>query len=254
MTTPTPSARPDSHPVAGRSFRTAGTLAIASLLFGGALAGGLIAGASFAPNPAVTCTVDLSKLFSQSNLNVNLNVRIKAMNDDLEARVKSIEDKIKLKRDELELFAENSPRWAAAQQEFQELIGSLNAEKKFAQDKMGVEGAKAIAEMYRSVRSVIEAYSKAQGIDYVMLNDSLARILPADPEKTMDQIAQRRFLYATDAYDITDAILFEMNKTYPLVPGATPPTGSNSTTPSSTGGANGGTTAAPATGASAPAS
>ena len=188
-----------------------------------ALAGGLVAGASLAPAPAVVCTVDLGRLFAESNLNVNLNLRIKGLNSEMESRVKAFEDKIKSKKDELELFAENSARWAAAQQEVQTLIGARNAEAKFAQDKMGVEGAKAIAEMYRSVKTVIDGYAKTNGVDYVMLNDSLARIIPADPDKTMDQIAQRRFLYATSAYDITDAILLEMNKTYPRDPHAPPP-------------------------------
>jgi Skp family chaperone for outer membrane proteins len=219
---------PHSNATRSRGSFSGASLAVAMV----ALGGGLIAGSSLAPAPATVCTVDLSTLFAQSNLNVNLNLRIKAMNSSFEARVKDLDDQIKTKRDELELFEQNSARWAAAQQEVFGLVGSRNAEAKFAQDKMSVEGAKAIAEMYKSVREVIESYAKTQGIDYVMLNDSIARIMPADPDKTMDQIAQRRFLYATPTHDITSAILIEMNKAYPLAPGATPPT------TGSTGGAN----------------
>jgi hypothetical protein len=51
----------------------------------------------------------------------------------------------------------------------------------------------------------------------------------------MDQVAQRRFLYANDAYDITDAVIAAINQAHPLAPGATPVTAGGAT-PATAGG------------------
>jgi Skp family chaperone for outer membrane proteins len=203
------------------------TIAVSLLL-------GVLAGASFAPAPSVVCTVDLAKVLADCNLNANVNLRVNAIRDELDAKIKAMEEKIKAKKDEIELFAENSARWTAAQAEFQTLLSERNAEVKFSEEKLKSEQTRAIVEIYQSLRGVIATYASTQGIDYVMLNDSIAKFVPAEPTKTMDQIAQRRFLYVTPSGDITEAILLEMNKTYPLAPGASPP---GSAAPASTSGA-----------------
>ena len=216
-----------------------GSLAAAAV----ALAAGLVAGTSFAPAPAVVCHVDVPEVFTKCSLNANLRLRVNAVRDQLNANVEQLTQRVQAKKDEIELFEANSDRWTAAQQEIQSLVGSLNAEMKYADSKFQTEQAKAIREMYASMKAVIATYADGQGIDYVLLDDSVEALPRMEPDKTRDQALQRRILFAAPARDITQAILLEMNKAYPLVPGATsitpPPPTTGSAAPSGPASGNG---------------
>jgi Skp family chaperone for outer membrane proteins len=226
LTTPTPRHASASTASASRGFLSS---VLSGASFGIAfvcLAGGLIAGASLAPAPSVVASVDLSRVFNESNLNANNGMRLKAMSDSLAARVADAEKKVKDKQAELELYGPNSTRWAQAQTELFTLIGEYRAEQAFASGKLDTETSRTINDTYNQVKDEVASFAKAASIDYVFVNDSIPKLVPADPQKMMGQIAQRGLLYANGTLDITEAVLTAINKTYPLAPGAkSPPTG-----------------------------
>jgi Skp family chaperone for outer membrane proteins len=200
------------------------------------LAGGLVAGRSLAPAPAIVASIDLSRVFNESNLNANNSMKLKAMESDFRTRVAEAQKKVEDKNGELDLYGPNSARWAQAQNELFTLIGELRAEQSFATGKLQTETSRSINDLYKTIRSEIATYAKSNGIDYVMVNDTIPPLVPAEPQKMMDQVAQRRFLYANDAYDITDAVIAAINQAHPLAPGATPVTAGGAT-PATAGGA-----------------
>ncbi len=216
-----------THARAARGLFTGTSFVIAVV----AMVGGLIAGASLAPAPAVVMTVDLSRVFNESNLNANNKLKLNALGAELTARVTDAEKKVKDKQGELELYGPNSTRWAQAQAELFTLIGELRAEQQFATGKMDTETSRSINELYLAIRDEIAKYAESNGIDYVMVNDTIPKLVPAEPTKMMDQIAQRRFLYARPTSDITVEVLAAINQGHPLSPGATAPATTASATP-----------------------
>jgi Skp family chaperone for outer membrane proteins len=189
------------------------------------LAGGLIAGRSLAPAPAIVASIDLSRVFNESNLNANNSMKLKAMETEFRTRVSEAQKKVEDKQGELDLYGPNSARWAQAQNELFTLIGELRAEQSFSSGKLQTETSRSINDLYKTIRGEIGTYAKSNGIDYVMVNDTIPPLVPAEPQKMMDQVAQRRFLYANEAYDITDAVIAAINQAFPLAPGATPTAG-----------------------------
>ena len=61
------------------------------------------------------------------------------------------------------------------------------------------------------MKAAAGALAKENKLDYVVVNDSLAAIEPTGMQGTKQQMALRRFLYATEEFDITAAVIARMD-------------------------------------------
>ena len=89
--------------------------------------------------------------------------------------------------------------------------GRLRAFQKYATLVLEREQATDLRETYDLIRKSAGDLSKEQGIDIVLLNDSIPQIDLSDSARTLQQISARRILYANPVLDITEALLARMN-------------------------------------------
>jgi Skp family chaperone for outer membrane proteins len=191
---------------------------------GGALLAGLLAGASFAPaRPANIASIDLERVFNNSNLHANREADLEKTAAGFDARVGELRKKAEALNDELELFQAGSSAFIDKQAEVQAVVGELRAMDQFARVKMEAERARAMRETYEAIKVAAKAYAEANGIDFVLLDDSIPEMDPGSTQKTLQQISARRFLYANSEFDISLAILEQLNSKHPLNPGVAPP-------------------------------
>jgi Skp family chaperone for outer membrane proteins len=173
-----------------------------ALLVGGAL----LAFAAFAPQrPAVVASVDLERVFNSIDLQAKTEARLKAVAVDLDAQRKKLRDGIEELQAELESFQPGS----TAQLEV--AIAEFRAFEGFARAKAEAEQAKAMRQIYMSIRDAAMELAKERGWDYVMVDDSIPTIEPTDSQRMLQQISSRRFLYANPSFDVTNDLIAKLN-------------------------------------------
>ena len=179
-----------------------------ALLVGGAL----LAFAAFAPQrPAVVASVDLERVFNSIDLQAKTEARLKAVAVDLDAQRKKLRDGIEELQAELESFQPGSTAQLEVATRIEEAIAEFRAFERFARAKAEAEQAKAMRQIYMSIRDAAMELAKERGWDYVMVDDSIPTIEPTDSQRMLQQISSRRFLYANPSFDVTNDLIAKLN-------------------------------------------
>jgi Skp family chaperone for outer membrane proteins len=179
-----------------------------ALLVGGAL----LAFAAFAPQrPAVVASVDLERVFNSIDLQAKTEARLKAVAVDLDAQRKKLRDGIEELQAELESFQPGSTAQLEVATRIEEAIAEFRAFEGFARAKAEAEQAKAMRQIYMSIRDAAMELAKERGWDYVMVDDSIPTIEPTDSQRMLQQISSRRFLYANPSFDVTNDLIAKLN-------------------------------------------
>lgn len=189
-----------------RSGRTAATAL--ALLIGGAL----FAFAAFSPQrPAVVASVDLERVFNSIDLQAKTEARLKAVAADLDEQRNRLRDGIEELQAELESFQPGSTAQLEVATRVEEAIAEFRAFEGFARAKAEAEQAKAMRQIYMSIREAAAGLAKERGWDYVMVDDSIPTIEPTDAQRMLQQISSRRFLFANPSFDVTDDLIAKLN-------------------------------------------
>jgi Skp family chaperone for outer membrane proteins len=179
-----------------------------ALLVGGAL----LAFAAFAPQrPAVVASVDLERVFNSIDLQAKTEARLKAVAVDLDGQRKRLRDGIEELQAELESFQPGSTAQLEVATRIEEAIAEFRAFEGFARAKAEAEQAKAMRQIYMSIRDAAMELAKERGWDYVMVDDSIPTIEPTDSQRMLQQISSRRFLYANPSFDVTNDLIAKLN-------------------------------------------
>ncbi|MCE2881590.1 MAG: OmpH family outer membrane protein [Planctomycetaceae bacterium] len=185
---------------------------VVAIAFLAALAGWALRPAS-APEqaPSRVATVDLEKTFNSLSSYADMLAKAKAMSAELETKLKASESQLKDLEAELESFAPGSDAQAAAMAKLQAAAGEFTALQKFAAAKVEAEKARALRETYFAIKDAARRLAEKEGLDYILLNDSLPEMDPSSAQRTLSQISMRKFIFATPASDVTEKLIGFMN-------------------------------------------
>jgi len=180
--------------------------------FASIAAAALLRPAAPAPEPVRLATVDLEKVFTslkryESGLN-----KVKALSETLEAQAKSAETKVRELQGELENFKDGSKEQAEALGKLQNAAGELRAVQQFVGAKLELEKARMLRDTYLAIKDAVRRLAEREGLDYILLDDSVVEMDPANASNTMSQISARRFLFASPKRDVTGLLVALMNE------------------------------------------
>lgn len=161
--------------------------------------------------PSHVATVDLEKTYNSIIRYSDTQTKLKALAEELDKRVATSELQVKSLEGELDSFQSGSEAQAAAIAKLQASVGEFRAVQQFANAKLELERARALRETYVAIKDAARRFSEREGYDYILLDDSLPEMDPANAAKTMQQISARRFIYASPKSDVTDALIGFMN-------------------------------------------
>jgi Skp family chaperone for outer membrane proteins len=161
--------------------------------------------------PSHVATVDLEKTYNSIIRYSDTQTKLKALAEELDTRVAASELQVKSLEGELDSFQSGSEAQAAAIAKLQAAVGEFRAVQQFANAKLELERARALRETYVAIKDAARRFSEREGYDYILLDDSLPEMDPANAAKTMQQISARRFIYANPKSDVTDALIGFMN-------------------------------------------
>lgn len=172
----------------------------------------LLCGAAvLAPRPAVVATVNLEKVFNTINLQATREAQLKGMVERMKAREAELENAVKEVESELDSFEAGSTSAIEAQNRVQAAVGEFRAYVQFSRLKLEAEEARFMRETYLAIREAAGRYAAENGIDLVLLDDSIPEFQSGTADRTVQQISNRRVLFANGGLDISDALIAFMN-------------------------------------------
>jgi len=197
-----------SLPAASRLRRllaspAAGVLAAAVLLLGGA--------AILAPRPTVVATVDLERVFNTVDRHARNEADLRALVDRMKARERELEANVKDLEAELDSFQPGTQSAIEAQNKVQAAVGEFRAYVQYARLKLEAEEARLMRETYLAIRESAKRYAREKGIDVVLLDDSIPQFQAGSSDRTVQQISNRRILFANQELDISEDLIRFMN-------------------------------------------
>ena len=183
--------------------------------------GALLLNQAFAQNNATTSTLPAAKVATCDVIDLlnsyqrvadakrDFDQRGRDLNAELETRQKAIE----AIQSELKGLNETSKEYQQRFDEMTKLQVDLLAWKQFQEQLVKRERHRLFADMYNQALDAVEAVAKEQGADIVLLKEP--RNIKSDTEtELLQQISQRKVLYATGSIDLTDVVLKRLNETY----------------------------------------
>ena len=168
--------------------------------------------AATAVEPSKVATVDLEKVFTSLKRYESGLTKLKALSETLEAQAKSAESKVRELQSELENFKDGSKEQADALGKLQNAAGELRAVQQFVGAKLEVEKSRMLRDTYLAIKDAVRRLAEREGLDYILLDDSVVEMDPANASNTMSQISARRFLYASPKRDVTNQLIGLMNE------------------------------------------
>ena len=180
--------------------------------FASIAAAALLRPAAPAPEPVRLATVDLEKVFTSLKRYESGLTKLKALSETLEAQAKSAESKVRELQSELENFKDGSKEQAEALGKLQNAAGELRAVQQFVGAKLELEKARMLRDTYLAIKDAVRRLAEREGLDYILLDDSVVEMDPANASNTMSQISARRFLFASPKRDVTNQLIGLMNE------------------------------------------
>ena len=163
--------------------------------------------------PAVVAFVDLEQVYNNLDSRKSAEENIIEMAKDLEEQTASMREELELLQAELESLEPGSAAMIELNDRAIAVGGRLRAFQKYGTLVLEREQANDLRETYDRIRESAGTLAREQGIDIVLLNDSIPEIDLSDSARTLQQISARRILYANPVLDITEALLAKMNAT-----------------------------------------
>ena len=179
--------------------------------FAAVAAAAVLRPAAPAIDPSKVATVDLEKGFTSLKRYESGLAKVKTLNESLESQVKAAESKVRNLQSDLENFSDGSKEQAEALGQLQNAAGELRAVQQFVGAKLEIEKARMLRDTYLAIKDAVRRLAEREGLDYILLDDSVVEMDPANASNTMSQISARRFLYASPKHDVTNQLIGLMN-------------------------------------------
>jgi hypothetical protein len=169
--------------------------------------------------PPIVATVDLVAVMEGLNERADAEAELRAIADEIRAEQVVFEQGLEETNAQLE-NATNPDERADLEEQLALQTLEYQGWVRFASDKLDVEKALLLQNLYRITKQSIESMAEAEGFAMVLIDDSLGE-LTVNPEakvsreaQVRQQIAGRRFLYAQRTLDVTDDLIARMNNAY----------------------------------------
>jgi Skp family chaperone for outer membrane proteins len=157
-------------------------------------------------------TVNLDKVYASIDRYSALQANLKKAGEGLDARVKAAEARVRELEAELDSFQPGSEAQASAVQKLQASVADFRAVEQFVAAKRELELSRAFRETYVAIKDAARRLAERDGYDFVMLDDSVVELDPSNASRTIQQIAARKFIFASPKSDVTDSLVALMNE------------------------------------------
>ena len=161
--------------------------------------------------PPVICTVNLERVFNdikrrneaESDLEKDLTV-YQVQADELRKEAERLAQ-------DIEALVPGTEKHEQAQKQLTKTALDYRAMVEFIQLKLDSRRAEARRGLFSQIMAATAEYAEANGIDFIITNDSKLAIQAGTDMQIVQQLALRRVVYANDTFDATDGLIAWMN-------------------------------------------
>jgi len=171
---------------------------------------------ALAARPTSVGVVDLGQVLEKVNERAQWDANVRAMEDRLRTEAQERDGRIRSSQERLKDMPEGEERTLVREQVARDFL-EADAWFKFKRGELDREKGLMWADLYRRIREEAERLAIAEGVELVLVNDSVAEVRTATDGNTssevlvLQQVTARRVLYAAREIDLTDRLVTRMN-------------------------------------------
>ena len=171
-----------------------------------------------APTPTRLAVINIVKAFASLNEKIDGDAEIEAEGKKINDDRRKKEDKLKALTDSLAnpQFNKDSPEYKKLQDDVLNAGMDLQVFLSVAEQRLMLMQRLKTLSIYRSMNDAVKKYAESHGIAIVFVADDMDFSGAKDTAGVTSRIAMRKVLYAHPDYDITTAIIEQMNAEYRL--------------------------------------
>lgn len=168
----------------------------------------LVAWAPPAEAATKIAVVDMAKVIRDHRGHKRIEDKFRKARKDAEDDAKAAQDVVDGLKKKIEAMLENDPERVLAEKQYQIQVNSMKFDYEWKIKVAVREYARGLESLYRSVRSVVSAYAREQGIDLVLhQTDPTVKMNPTNPDDYELKRLLRPVIYADSKIDITAQIM-----------------------------------------------
>jgi Skp family chaperone for outer membrane proteins len=167
------------------------------------------------PTPTRSAVVDIVKVFNDYQRTKEINEKLQKKQQELQKERKSKLDKIDALKAQLENLHPDSKDYYERQKELLDLSIKLDSYSRITAEEIKRDFRINTEDIYTEILKGVEASAKDFGYDMVFYLD-ITEIHGDDFKVMLENIRQRKVLYAAKQFDITEPVLDSLNQAYKL--------------------------------------
>ena len=162
-------------------------------------------------DPPVIATVDLERVFNDIQSRDQAESVLQAEIKVFETRHQALRAAAERHSEDLDMLVPGTDKYDTVQKQHMRSVLDYSAMGEFIQYKLDATRATARRKLFDEIIDAASKYAEANGIDFLVTNDSKLSIQEGTDIQIVQQLALRRMIYANDAYDITDELIDWIN-------------------------------------------
>jgi Skp family chaperone for outer membrane proteins len=170
--------------------------------------------ARFAPpaHPAIIASIDLEKVFNEIDRRATAEAGLEQMAEQFRLEAERLRDIAEQAKMDMELLVPGTDKYEAAQDAWTQAVLEYQASTEFFRKKLDAKRAEARKTIYREIVEEAAGFAQANGVDYIVADDSGMDLLEGSDLQIVQQMSLRRLVYANPSYDVTEDLIAWINQ------------------------------------------
>jgi Skp family chaperone for outer membrane proteins len=164
--------------------------------------------------PTAVAVVDWAQLYQGLDEKLQFEVDQKSAGEKVEAERKAKEDHLRGLQSDLNMLTPTAPGSQAKRDEANLAIVEYRIWTEYQNKKLVSEAGRRVEDLYRRSLKVIALVADENGYGLVLFKESAPIFAYENARQLFGQIMSRKMLYSSDAIDITDQVLQQMNNDF----------------------------------------
>ena len=164
--------------------------------------------------PLRLAVVDIDKVLSESGEWSDCQDERHRLEDQMRRTLDKHERQLRVLRSDYENAPPGTEAAAEKREQLEAALRQYDERKGEFEEKLRRQQVESLSKLFNEVGEIIRTYAEENGIDLVLRKQNLS-VSPSQPVELGVVVTTAHVLYARPGYDITDAIVQELNSRYP---------------------------------------
>ena len=184
----------------------------------GLIAAALLLGPAYAAwlsppaEPAIIGSVDLEKVFNEIDRRAEAETALEALAEQFQQQREELRQIAEQKRMDMDLLAPGTDKYADAEDAWTQAVLDYRAAVEFSKAKLDAKRAEARTRIYREIVDEAARFAEANGVDFIMADDSGIDLMEGTDLQIVQQMSLRRLVYANPSCDLTFDLITWINE------------------------------------------